>query len=107
VHDFSKVNIIEVADRHVMTDGQREVSAHLIENPHAESTLIGYVADARIGFVVDIWSPGAAPLPTQISPALAALVTATRRAGIAPLLFAGGHGSTAEYAPLAVLAAPR
>ena len=102
--DFSRVNIIEVADRYVMTDGSRQVSAHLTENPHAESLLIGYVADARIGFVTDIWSPGAAPLPKPISTPLAALVTAARRAGISPLRFAGGHGSTAEYAPLAAMA---
>ena len=106
-YDLSRVNIVEVADRYVMGDGQREVSAHLTENPHAESMLIGYVADARIGFVTDIWSPGAAPLPRQISTPLAALVTAARRAGISPLRFAGGHGSTAEYAPLAGLAGSR
>jgi hypothetical protein len=57
--------------------------------------LIGYVADARIGFVTDIWSPGAAPLPKEINPALAAVVNVARRAGIQPLRFAGGawqHG---------------
>ena len=43
----------------------------------------------------------------RISTPLAAIVTAARRAGISPLLFAGGHGSTAEYAPLAGLAAPK
>ncbi|MBM3342653.1 MAG: MBL fold metallo-hydrolase [Betaproteobacteria bacterium] len=104
-YDFSKVNIIEVSDRYVMRDGKREVSAHLIDNAHADSTLIGYVADARIGFVTDIWSPGAAALPRKITSPLAALVQATRRAGISPLIFAGGHGGTAEYAPLAGLAA--
>jgi glyoxylase-like metal-dependent hydrolase (beta-lactamase superfamily II) len=103
-YDFSKVNIIEVADRYLMSDGRREVSAHLTENPHVESMLIGYVADARIGFVTDIWSPGAAGLPNQITSPLAAVVAATRRAGISPLRYAGGHGSTAEYAPLAGLA---
>lgn len=103
-YDFSRANIIEVQDRHVMSDGKREVSAHLTENPHADAMLIGYVADARIGFVTDIWSPGAAPLPKQISSPLAALVMAARRAGISPLRFAGGHGSTAEYAPLAGMA---
>ena len=103
-YDFSRANIVEVAERHMMSDGRREVSAHLTENPHVESMLIGYVADARIGFVTDIWSPGAAPLPKQISTPLAAVVNAVRRAGISPLLFAGGHGSTAEYVPLAGLA---
>jgi hypothetical protein len=40
-------------------------------------------------------------LPKQITSPLAALVMAARRAGISPLRFAGGHGSTGEYAPLA------
>lgn len=102
--DYSKVNIIEVNDRYVMRDGAREVSAHLTENPHVDAMLIGYVADARIGFVTDIWSPGAAPLPKEISTPLAAIVTAARRGGIQPLRFAGGHGGTADYAPLADLA---
>ncbi len=105
--DFSRANMIEVAERYVMSDGKREVSAHAAINPHVEGMLIGYVADVRIGFVVDIWSPGAAPLPNQINPPLAALVNATRRAGISPLRFAGGHGSSGEYAPLAGLAAQR
>jgi glyoxylase-like metal-dependent hydrolase (beta-lactamase superfamily II) len=101
--NYAKVNIIEVADRYVMSDGGRQVSVHLAENPHVDAMLIGYVADARIGFVTDIWSPGA-PLPNQMNPALAAVVNAVRRAGIQPLRFAGGHGGTADYAPLAALA---
>ena len=102
--DYAKVNIVEVSDRYVMSDGARQVSAHLTENPHVDGMLIGYVADARLGFVTDIWSPGAAPLPNQISSPLAAVVNAARRAGIQPLRFAGGHGSTGDYAPLAGLA---
>ena len=106
--DYAKVNIVEVSDKYAMSDGQpdgrREVSAHLTENPHVDAMLIGYVADARIGFVTDIWSPGAAPLPKEISTPLAAIVNAARRAGIQPLRFAGGHGSTSDYAPLAGLA---
>ena len=106
-YDFSRANIIEVQDAFTMTDGQRQVSAHLTENPHVDGMLIGYVADARIGYVTDIWSPGAAPLPKEINSPLAAVVNAARRAGISPLRFAGGHGSTAEYTPLAGMAAPR
>jgi glyoxylase-like metal-dependent hydrolase (beta-lactamase superfamily II) len=102
--DYSKVNIVEVSDRYVMSDGVRQVSAHLTENPHVDGMLIGYVADARLGFVTDIWSPGAGPLPKEINSPLAAVVNAARRAGIQPLRFAGGHGSTGDYAPLAGLA---
>jgi len=95
--------IIEVADKHVFDDGKREVSAHLIENPHSASYLIGYVADARIGYVTDIWSPGPA-LPAKITSPLMALVAAVRKAGIAPTRFAAGHGAPADYAPLSALA---
>jgi flavorubredoxin len=101
--DLSRTTIIEVADRHVFNDGKREVSAHLIENPHSAAYLIGYVADARIGYVTDIWSPQP-KLPGKITSPLAALVTAVRMAGIAPTRFAAGHGVVGNYAPLAALA---
>ena len=102
--DLTRTPIVEVADKHVFSDGQREVHAYVIDpNPHAEGLMIGYVADARIGFATDIWSPGAAPLPDKLNPALASLVATVKKAGISPLKFAGGHGSTADYAPLAAL----
>jgi len=102
--DLSGTPIVEVADRRVFSDGKREVSAHLTENPHAKATLIGYVADARIGFVTDIWSPGRDPLPGKITSPLMAVFQAVRKAGIQPVRFAGGHGSSGDYAPLAGLA---
>ena len=102
--DLSRTEIIEVADKRVFSDGQREVHAYLLDNPHATSTLIGYVPAARLGFVTDVWSPGAGAPPNAITPPLAALVAGVKRAGIAPVKFAGGHGSTADYAPLAALA---
>jgi glyoxylase-like metal-dependent hydrolase (beta-lactamase superfamily II) len=101
--NLSGTEIIEVADRRVFADGQREVFAILIENPHAAGMLIGYVADARLGFATDIWSPGAGPLPDKLNPSLAALVAGVKKAGISPDKFAGGHGSVADYAPLAAL----
>jgi len=61
------------------------------------------VPDAKLAFATDIWSPGAAPLPDKLTPALAALVAGVKKAGIQPDKFAGGHGSTADYAPLAAL----
>jgi glyoxylase-like metal-dependent hydrolase (beta-lactamase superfamily II) len=100
---LSGVQIIEVADKHVFSDGKREVSAHLLENPHAAATLMGYVADARIAYVTDIYSPGP-KLPDKINPALASVVNGVRKAGIQPLTFAGGHGATAPYALLVALA---
>ncbi len=101
--DLSRTELVEVADKRVLTDGQREIHAYLMENPHANGFLLGYVPDARLGFIVDIWNPGAAPLPEKITPPLAALVAGVKKAGIQPLKFAGGHGSVADYAPLAAL----
>jgi len=102
--DLSGTRIMEVADRQVFGDGKREFVAYLIDNPHAASTLMGYVADARIGYVTDIWSPGAGPLPGKIIPPLAAVVNAVKKAGISPLKFVGGHGTVFDYAPLERLA---
>jgi hypothetical protein len=76
----------------------------VIDNPHAKGLMIGYVPDARLGWVVDLWSPGRDPLPAKISPALASVVDGVRKAGIAPTRFAGGHGSVGDYAPLVALA---
>jgi hypothetical protein len=102
--DLSRTSIIEVADRHVLSDGQREVHAYLVNpNPHSEALLIGYLPHARLGFVTDLWSPGGAPLGERLNPSQAALVAAVKKAGIAPEKFAGGHGSVGDYAPLAAL----
>jgi glyoxylase-like metal-dependent hydrolase (beta-lactamase superfamily II) len=102
--DLSRTPIIEVADRHVLTDGTREVHAYVVTpNPHADGLLIGYLPTERLGFVTDIWSPGAGPLPDKLNPGMAALVAGVKKAGIEPLKFAGGHGSVADYAPLAAL----
>ncbi len=102
--DLSKTTIVEVADQYTIPDGKRQITAYLTENPHANGMLIGYIADVQLGFVTDLWSPGAAPLPDKITPALAAVVNTVKKAGIAPLKFAGGHGATGDYAPLAALA---
>jgi len=102
--DLSKTPVIEVAEQYTIPDGQRQVTVYLTENPHANGMLIGYVADAKLGFVTDLWSPGAAPLPDKITPPLAAVVNTVKKAGITPLKFAGGHGATGDYAPLAALA---
>src|SRR5262249_60948165 len=85
------------------SDGTREVGAYVIDNPHSNGLMIGYVSDARIGYATDIWSPGAAPLPDKLTPPLAALVAGVKKAGITPAKFAGGHGGVGGYAPLAAL----
>jgi glyoxylase-like metal-dependent hydrolase (beta-lactamase superfamily II) len=101
--DLKGTEIIEVVDKRVFSDGSRQVEVYLIENPHADGMLIGYIPAARLGYVTDIWSPGAAPLPDKLNPGMAALVAGVKKAGITPEKFAGGHGSTADYAPLATL----
>ncbi len=102
--DLSRTPIVEVADRFSIIDIRREVQVFALDpNPHAQGLVIGYVPDARLGFVTDIWSPGAAPLPDKLNPALASLVAGVKKAGIQPAKFAGGHGTTADYAPLAAL----
>jgi glyoxylase-like metal-dependent hydrolase (beta-lactamase superfamily II) len=102
--DLRNTPIVEVADKHLLTDGVREVHAYVIEpNPHAVGLLIGYLPETRLGFVTDIWSPGAGALPDKLNPALGALLAGIKRAGISPQRFAGGHGAVADYAPLAAL----
>jgi len=101
--DLSRAQIVEVTDKYVLSDSKREVAAYLMDNPHARGMLMGYVPDAKLGFVTDIWSPGP-PLPAKPNPGLVSVVSAVKKAGIQPERFAGGHGSNAEYASLARLA---
>jgi glyoxylase-like metal-dependent hydrolase (beta-lactamase superfamily II) len=101
--DLKATPIVEVAEKQAFSDGAREVVAYVIENPHATGYLIAYLPEARLGFVTDIWSPGAGPLPDKLNPNMAALVAGVKKAGISPLKFAGGHGGVADYAPLAAL----
>ena len=96
--------IEEVADRRPLSDGKRTVEVLYLENPHAEGMLIGYVADARLGWVADLWSPGRDKLGEKATPGQVALVAAVKRLSSTPERFAGGHGSVADYAPLARLA---
>ena len=97
-------HIEEIADQRTLDDGTRKVEILRIENPHAEGLLIGYVPDARLGWVVDIWSPGRDKLGDKPTPGQLALVNAVKRLSSTPQRFAGGHGSTADYAPLEALA---
>ena len=100
---LSDAKIVEIGDKHVFSDGKREVTTHLLDNPHASATLLTYVADARIAFVTDVYSPGV-PLPPKMNPALQSVVNGVKKAGIQPLTFVGGHGSSAPYALLVGLA---
>ena len=64
--------------------------------------LMVYVPDAKLGYVTDLWNPGQ-PLPDKATPAMVSVVNTVKRAGIEPARFAGGHGSTADYATLTKL----
>jgi glyoxylase-like metal-dependent hydrolase (beta-lactamase superfamily II) len=99
-----KPAIEEIADRKVLDDGKRKIEILHVDNPHADGLLIGYVPDAKIGFVVDIWSPGRDKLGDKATPGQAALVAAVAKLSSTPERFAGGHGTVADYAPLASLA---
>lgn len=97
--------IVEVADQLTISDGKREVGIYAIDNPHARGMLIGYVKDARLGFVTDLWSPGRERLGDRLLDRQAALVAAVKKYGIAPERFAGGHGTVGQYADLEAMAA--
>jgi hypothetical protein len=90
--------VIEVADKWSVKDGDREIDAFLLDNPHAKGYLIPYVADAKMGFVTDLWNPGA-PI-NQVNPNLVAIVKGVEKFGIKPERFAGGHGAIGNYADL-------
>jgi glyoxylase-like metal-dependent hydrolase (beta-lactamase superfamily II) len=96
--DFSRVQILEVPESHVMSDASgRQVIAYVVQdNPHVKGMLMAYVPHARLGFVTDLWSPGT-PMPDKPNPALISVVRTVQRAGIQPERFAGGHGSVAPY----------
>src|SRR5215471_15192775 len=40
--DLSQTPVVEVADQYTISDGKRQVTAYLTENPHADGMLIGY-----------------------------------------------------------------
>jgi len=101
---FAAIQIMEVTMSHVITDSRgRQVMMYVMDNPHAKGMMMGWVPDAKLGFVTDIWSPGP-PLPAKPNPGLMAVVNTVKAAGLQPERFAGGHGSTADYASLARLA---
>jgi glyoxylase-like metal-dependent hydrolase (beta-lactamase superfamily II) len=98
--------IVEVADRSAVGTGG-VLEAIRLENMHAESTLIAWVPQAKLGFVADLWSPGREKLGETLTPGQSAVVVGVRKAGISPERFAGGHGGAADYAPLEALAGKR
>ena len=97
------VEVIEIAETKVLTDGSRSVGIYVVENPHAKGLVIGYVPDVRLGFVTDIWSPGRDKLGEKLTGGQAALVAAVKKYNLNPERFAGGHGTSMPYAELVAL----
>jgi hypothetical protein len=49
-----------VAEKYSIIESAREVQVHAIEpTPRAQGLLIGYVPDARLAFVTDMWARAA------------------------------------------------
>ena len=92
--------ITEVSERLTLTDGKRNVHVLAFANPHSAAALMGYVEDARVGFITDVWSPGRDPVGAQLNAGQMAVVNGMRKAGITPERLAGGHGSIAPYSEL-------
>ena len=69
----------------------------MLDNPHAKGMLMAYVPDAKLGWVTDVWNPGQ-PLPEKPNAGIMSVVNTVKRTGIEPERFAGGHGSSADYA---------
>jgi len=100
--DLSRTPVMEVDGKRIFSDGQREVWAIVAEtNTHAKGMMIGYVSDARIGWVTDLWAPGRDVIKDSLNAMQLAVVNTVQKAGISPLRFAGGHGGVASYPELA------
>ncbi|MDE2476869.1 MAG: MBL fold metallo-hydrolase [Alphaproteobacteria bacterium] len=91
--------VIEVDGKWSINDAGREIDAYLLPNPHATPYVIGYIPDAKLGFVTDIWSPGRGTV-TQADASMVALVRGVQKFGIQPERFAGGHGFVDNYSVL-------
>jgi len=100
---YAAVQIMEVTASNVITDSRgRQVMMYVMDNPHAKGMMMGWVPDAKLGWITDLWSPGT-PLPPKPNAALLSVVNTVKRAGLQPERFAGGHGSSAPYAQLTQL----
>jgi glyoxylase-like metal-dependent hydrolase (beta-lactamase superfamily II) len=92
--------ITEVTERLTLSDGKRNVHVLAFANPHSAAALMGYVEDARVGFITDVWSPGRDAVGAQLNAGQMAVVNGMRKAGITPERLAGGHGSIAPYSDI-------
>ena len=93
--------LIEVKDgKWTVNDGGREFSVYEIDNPHSTGMLIGWLPDAKLGFVTDLWIPTPQGV-TSSNPNFAAVVAGVEKFGLQPENFSGGHGTIGSYAQFA------
>jgi len=91
-----QAKVIEVDGKWSVNDGGREIDAFALPTAHATAYIFPYVPDAKLGWVTDLWNPGA-PVMTS-NPNLVEIVNAVQKAGVQPERFAGGHGAIGNYA---------
>jgi glyoxylase-like metal-dependent hydrolase (beta-lactamase superfamily II) len=93
-HHPKPVRITEVKDKTVLKDGE-EIDIFRIPNGHAEGMLTMYVAGPKIVWVTDIYVPTA---QAKANPENTAFHETIKKLGLTPVLYAGGHGTTATEA---------
>ena len=86
-----KVEIVEVADSHKISDGTRDVMLYVVPNTHSASTLVLTVPKDDFGWVTDLWSP--ARDRANDRPSHFEFAADIRRRNIVMTTWAGGHGS--------------
>jgi glyoxylase-like metal-dependent hydrolase (beta-lactamase superfamily II) len=86
-----RADIVEVADRLSLSDGDEEVRIYRIDNPHAEGMLLVHVMSKNLLYNTDLYSPGR---DQTKNPNNLALRDALQTLGIDPALHAGGHGGS-------------
>jgi glyoxylase-like metal-dependent hydrolase (beta-lactamase superfamily II) len=90
------VKIVEVADRMSIKDGAGgEVRLYRIDNPHADGMLLVHEMSKNLIFVTDLYSPGR---DKTKNPNNLAVRDALQKLGVQPAMFAGGHGSSGDWA---------
>jgi glyoxylase-like metal-dependent hydrolase (beta-lactamase superfamily II) len=90
--------VVEVDGKWSVNDGGREIDAYALPTAHSTGYLIPYVPDAKLGWVTDLWNPGA-PV-TMSNPNLVDIVNGVQKMGIQPERFAGGHGAVGNYSDI-------
>jgi hypothetical protein len=64
--------------------------------------LMGWLPDAKLAFVTDVWIPTPQPV-TESNPMLVSVVQGVEKWGINPENFSGGHGTIGSYAQMAAV----